>query len=278
MYKNELEVFAKIKGVGAASGLFLYQNLLYIIGDNSGYLYEYHMASEKLNRIQILPKQSLLENIPKKDKPDFEVLCHHKEVLYILGSGSAANRNLMIEYRLQTKEIIRHDLATLYRRIKDAASIDDANLNIEGAIFTGNEWFLLNRGNGNAAKNGIIKITGTSLLKAEKIEFTPIILQKTNHVLASFTDAICYKDHFYFIAAAEDTTSTFDDGEILGSYLGCIDQATFSLKYIKQISDHQKFEGLTFYKEQGKQLAFLLCEDRDSEELETVIYKLLVGI
>lgn len=276
MYKNELEVFAKIKGVGSASGLFLYQNLLYVIGDNSGYLYEYHIANERLNRIQILPKPSLLENIPKKDKPDFEVLCYYDEVLYILGSGSAANRNLMVEYRLKTKEIIRHDLSKLYQRIKEVVSIDDANLNIEGAIFTGEEWFLFNRGNGNAAKNGIIKIAGHNLTAENKIEFFAIVLQKTNHVIASFTDAILYKDQIYFIAAAEDTTSTFDDGEIQGSYMGSIDCKTLSLNYTKKIADRQKFEGITFFKQHDDKIEFLLCEDRDTEHLETIIYKLLV--
>ncbi|KQB99771.1 hypothetical protein [Pedobacter sp. Hv1] len=276
MYKNELEVFAKIKGVGSASGLFLYQNLLYIIGDNSGYLYEYHIASEKLNRIQILPKQSQLENIPKKDKPDFEVLCNYNNVLYILSSGSAANRNLIVEYRLKTKEIIRHDLSKLYRRIKEVASIDDANLNIEGAIFTGNEWFLFNRGNGNTAKNGIVKIAGNNLTAENKIEFFAIVLQKTNHVIASFTDAILYKDQIYFIAAAEDTTSTFDDGEIQGSYIGSIDRKTLSLNYTKKISDDQKFEGISFFKQHEDKIEFLLCEDRDTQLLETIIYKLLV--
>lgn len=276
MHTNELAVFAKIKGVGAASGLFLYHGLLYIIGDNSGYLYEYHIAEEKLNRVQILPKQSPLENIPKKSKPDFEVLCHYNEVLYILGSGSELNRSTMVEYRLKTKAIIRHDLSELYRKVKEVTLVDDANLNIEGAIFTGKEWFLFNRGNGNAAKNGIIKIEGNNLLKVTKIEFFPIMLQKTNHVVASFTDAILYKDQIYFIAAAEDTTSTFNDGEILGSYMGNIDLKTLNLTYTKKIADHRKFEGISFFKQDQDRLEFLICEDRDSEKLETIIYKLSV--
>ena len=276
MHQSDLAVFAKVKGVGSASGLFLAQDLLYIIGDNSGYLYAYHIADQKLDRIQLLLGQNQLENIPKKDKPDFEVLCHHNGVLYILGSGSEANRNLMVEYHLQTKEMVRHDLSEIYNNIKKNAFIDDANLNIEGAIFTGEEWFLFNRGNGNAAKNGIIKIVGQHLLKADKIEFFPIVLQKTNHVVASFTDAILHQGQIYFIAAAEDTTSTFNDGEILGSYMGSIDAKTLGLNYTKKIADHQKFEGISFFKQNADSIEFLLCEDRDTEKLETIIYTLAI--
>lgn len=276
MHKSDVAVFAKVKGVGSASGLFFAQDLLYIIGDNSGYLYAYHIADQKLDRIQLLLGQSLLENIPKKDKPDFEVLCHHDGVLYILGSGSETNRNLMIEYHLQTKEIVRHDLSALYHNIKQTTLIDDANLNIEGAIFTGEEWFLFNRGNGNAAKNGIIKVVGEHLLKAGKIEFFPIVLQKTNHVVASFTDAILHQGQIYFIAAAEDTTSTFNDGEILGSYIGSIDAKTLRLNYTKKIAEHQKFEGISFFKQDASGIEFLLCEDRDTEKLETIIYSLTI--
>lgn len=276
MHQNDLAVFAKIKGVGSASGLFLAQDRLYIIGDNSGYLYAYHIADQKLNRIQLLPDQSQLDNIPKKDKPDFEVLCHHNGVLFIMGSGSEANRNLMVEYHLQTKEMVRHDLSTLYRNIKKNTFIDDANLNIEGAIFTGEEWFLFNRGNGNAAKNGIIKVLGKQLFKADQMEFFPIVLQKTNHVVASFTDAILYQNQIYFIAAAEDTTSTFNDGEILGSYIGSIDVKTLHLNYTKKIAEHQKFEGISFFKQDVNGIEFLLCEDRDTENLETIIYSLII--
>ncbi len=276
MHQNDLAVFAKVKGVGSASGLFLAQDLLYIIGDNSGYLYAYHLADQKLERIPLLPGKRMLENIPKKDKPDFEVLCHHNGVLYILGSGSEANRNLMIEYHLRTKEIVRYDLSALYHNIKQATLIDDANLNIEGAIFTGEEWFLFNRGNGNSAKNGIIKIVGKHLLKADKMEFFPIMLQKTNHLVASFTDAILHQNQIYFIAAVEDTNSTFNDGEILGSYMGSIDAKTLRLNYTKKISEHQKFEGISFFKQDANGIEFLLCEDRDTESLETIIYSLTI--
>ena len=43
---------------------------------------------------------------------------------------------------------------------------------------------------------------------------------------------------------------------------------------VKLLSEHQKFEGITFYKESESEIEFLLCEDNDTESLEAEIYKL----
>lgn len=273
---SNLSVFAKIKGIGSASGLYLRQNSLFVIGDNSGYLYEYKLENKSLNKIEILKGLKTLENIPKAEKPDFEVLCNHGNSFYILGSGSTDRRNLMIEYQLDTKKVIQHSLTSLYTKVKAVCKIDYENLNIEGAIFTGDTWFLFNRGNGNANRNGVIKITGDDLVNPQQITFTPIMLLKTDQKLVSFTDAILHENNIYFIAAAENTQSTYHDGEILGSYIGSLNAKTLRLNFTKQISATQKFEGITFYKQHHKQLAFLLCEDRDTDVLETIIYKLII--
>lgn len=276
MDKDQLSVFAKISGIGSASGLFLKEHLLYVIGDNSAYLYEYNVSNKSLKRIEILKGLVQLENIPKADKPDFEVICNDGDSLFIIGSGSTSNRNLMIEYQLKSKRNIQYNLSSLYAKIKKTCVIDNENLNIEGAIFTGEHWYLFNRGNGNAQKNGVIKIYGKDLTKADRIEFTSIVLLKTNQELVSFTDAILHDDQIYFIAAAENTQSTYHDGEILGSYFGSLNMHTLSLNFIKQISSTQKLEGITFFKQRDKQLEFLVCEDRDTDVLETVVYKLII--
>ncbi len=276
MDNNQLSIFAELKGVGAASGLILKQQLLYIIGDNSAFLYQYDLMKKKLDKIKILPDLILAENIPKKDKLDFEALCEHENTVYLLGSGSTTKRNLMVAYHLETQKVLQKDLSILYGKLKKKFLIDDDNLNIEGAIFNGKEWYLFNRGNGNAKKNGIFKLGGPDLNHPIQLAFTSMVLLQTNEVVVSFTDAILHHDQIYFLAAAEDTKSTYEDGEIKGSYLGCIDAKTLQLDFIKQISTNKKLEGITFYKENANHLEFLVCEDRDSDILTTVIYKLVV--
>ena len=48
------------------------------------------------------------------------------------------------------------------------------------------------------------------------------------------------------------------------------------IDFTKKISDTQKFEGLTVYQNTNDTIDFLLCEDKDTEVLETTIYKLSI--
>ena len=279
MHSTQLEVFAEIDGIGSASGLFLQEDLLYIIGDNSGYLNEYNIKTKKLQKIQILFDRSLnqLENIPKSLKPDFEILCRHGDKLYILGSGSTPKRNLMIEFDIKTQIAIQKDLANTYNKLKAIAKIDEQNFNLEGAIFTGNEWLLFNRGNGIDAKNGIFKTQGADLAKISQAQFNYFKLPNINHVESSFTDATLVKNEIFFIATAEDSQSTYADGEILGSFIGSINLQTLKLTFSNKISGKHKFEGLTLLSQSEHNTSFLLCEDRDTDELKTIIYKLVIN-
>lgn len=175
-------------------------------------------------------------------------------------------------YNLKSKEVVEKDLSKLYQNLKETASIADDELNIEGALFDDEKWLLFQRGNGANSKNGIIK---TKSLKLEcHTEFFEVPLPKIKHVETSFTDAILVDDKIYFLATAEDTTSTYDDGEILGSIIGRMDSQTFEIELTQKISDTQKFEGLTLYKKTETEIQFLLCEDNDSDLLETNIYQL----
>ncbi|SES07140.1 DUF6929 family protein [Pedobacter rhizosphaerae] len=276
MYATHLEVFAEIEGIGAASGLFLAADLLYIIGDNSGYLNEYHTQTKGLNKIPILAGSHLtvLENIPKPEKPDFEILCPFGDELYALGSGSTPKRNLGIIYHLKSKKITPVNLSLLYNKFKSVAQITDENFNLEGAAFTGSNWLFFNRGNGSDAKNGIFLMKGKDLTVPGDIQFTPIKLPNINHVESSFTDVAIINEQIFFIATAEDTNSTYHDGEILASFIGNINLETLNLNFSTKIPGRHKFEGITLFSQTAEKIEFLLCEDRDNEELKTTIYRL----
>jgi len=280
MYSAHLDVFAEIEGIGSASGLFASGDLLYIIGDNSAYLNAYHIKTRQLRKIQVLFNTGLkqLENIPKSIKPDFEILCHNNNKLYILGSGSTPKRNLMIEFDLTTQKVVQKDLTKTYNLLKSIAKIDNQNFNLEGAIFTGTEWLLFNRGNGIDAKNGIFKIHGADLADTHQIKFNSFKLPNIDHVESSFTDAVLVKNEIFFTATAEDAKSTYADGEILGSFIGSIDLQTLKLTFSNKIPGKHKFEGITLLNQNERGTTFLLCEDRDTEELKTVVYKLEINL
>ena len=104
MEKFTLELLFQIIGIGSASGLICKDNSLLIIGDNSGFLYEYQMDSKNLKRHPLL--ENPIENTLKKDKADFEAITQFGDSIYIFGSGSTEKRNKMIQVNATDKKII----------------------------------------------------------------------------------------------------------------------------------------------------------------------------
>jgi hypothetical protein len=279
MQKFQLSEYLKISGIGSASGIVFTNQSLYIISDNAGFLYQYNLDSDKLVKHQLIKNPS--ENILKINKPDFEAITLKENELHIFGSGSTKNRNKNIIFNIENQKIQENDFSETYQNIKNSIQISDDELNIEGALFYKEKLYLFQRGNGANSKNGVIIINNN-----EKINFLEIKLPKIKHVEATFTDAILVENKIYFLASAEDTLSTYDDGEVLGSIIGCIDVETFKIDFTMQISNTHKFEGLTLFenlhpsdseKEKQSHLEFLLCEDNDTEDLETKIYKLIIS-
>lgn len=271
MQKFTLEILFHIIGIGSASGLVYKNDSLFIISDNSSFLYEYQITEKQLSKIKLVENPQ--ENIPKKDKYDFESIALKGNELHLLGSGSTSKREKRMIYNLDSKKTEQKDLSKLYQNLKQTASITNDELNIEGAVFDNEKWLLFQRGNGANSKNGIVKLND-NLNKNSTIEFIPIQLPKIKQLETSFTDAILVDDKIYFLATAENTNSTYHDGEILGSIIGRMNSQTFEIEFTQQISDTQKFEGLTFYKKTETEIEFLICEDNDSDVLEATIYKL----
>ncbi|MFE3869125.1 DUF6929 family protein [Flavobacterium sp. LS2P90] len=273
MEKFTLELLFQIIGIGSASGLIYKDNSLLIIGDNSGYLYEYHMDSQGFIRHPLLENPT--ENTLKKDKADFEAITHFGDSLYVFGSGSTEKRNKMIQVNSSDKKVIAtNDIADLYAVMQNFGGIKPEDFNIEGAIYNGESWFLLNRGNGSSNKNVLFTIEGKNLNNDFTILSNDYKLPKIKGVRSSFTDGILVDDSIYFLATAEDTESTYDDGEVLGSLIGRINLKTMKIDFTQKISSTHKFEGLTLYTNSKEKIEFLLCEDKDIEVLETAIYKL----
>jgi hypothetical protein len=272
MEKFQLSVLFKIIGIGSASGLVYHQDKLYIISDNSTFLYEYNILNKRLDKIALVENPQ--DNIIKKEKPDFESITLKGNNLVLLASGSTDKRNKLFKYNINSKKIKEKSFEEFYRKLKSELEIKEDELNIEGLILNDKKIFLFQRGNGGNSKNGIIYADDE--LDNPKFKFIPFELPNIKNVETTFTDAILVEDKIYFLAAAEDTSSTYDDGEVLGSIVGSIDFKTMKLESTLQISDKHKFEGLTVYKKTATQLELLLCEDTDTEVLVTDIYSLII--
>jgi hypothetical protein len=272
MDKFQLSLLYTINGIGATSGLIFKDNSLFMISDNSSFLYEFKMEERQLYKIKLFENSE--ENIAKKDKLDFESITLFNNKLYLFGSASTKKRDKRFTYNLESKEIKEKDLTKLYEKLKDFASISNDELNIEGAIIDIENYYFFQRGNGANAKNGLFVYNK----ETKEVYFTAIKLPKVDNVEATFTDAILIENTVYFLAAAENTTSTYNDGEVLGSFIGSFNLKDLELHFIQKISDTNKFEGLTFYNKSETEIEFLLCEDNDTEELVSGIYKLTLNM
>ncbi|WP_310381913.1 DUF6929 family protein [Flavobacterium sp.] len=270
MQNFTLDTFCQISGIGAASGLIFNYDKLFIISDNSTFLYQYELLDQKLTKIKLLENSQ--DNILKKNKPDFESITLKDNKLYLFGSGSTSKREKRLSYNRETKEIKEKSLEKIYQKLKTTTAISDEELNIEGAFYSNQKWFFFQRGNGSESKNGVFTVDAQ-----KNATFISIRLPKIDTIEATFTDAILVEDKIYFLAAAENTTSTYDDGEILGSIIGQLNITTMEVNFTQIISTKHKFEGLTLYKKTQDKIEFLLCEDNDTQVLETIIYKLTLN-
>ena len=275
MKKFQLNLFIKILGIGSASGLIYKNDSLYIISDNSNYLYEYSLANADLQKHLLIENSEVNENVPKKIKADFEAITQNGDDIFVIGSGSTDNRQKMIQMsEVQKKILHNHDLTDLYLSMQYFAGISAEDFNIEGVIFTGEKWYFFQRGNGKNAKNGIFTVESQYFTQGYSLLYASYDLPKINGIQSSFTDAVLVDDVFYFLASAEDSQSTYLDGAVSGSSIGKINLKTMKLKKVMTITDKHKFEGLTVYKNNPKTIEFLLCEDGDSDIQETKIFKL----
>lgn len=272
MKRFSLELLYHIVGIGSASGLFYKDGTVFIASDNAGYLYEYDTKDQSLSKTKLIDSETL-ENIPKKQKPDFEAVAEKDGELYLFGSGSTKMRTTGIVINLKTKKIGSENLSKEYSEMMAVSGIDADNFNLEGAFGTNDAWYFLQRGNGSGGNNGIFKLN-LDLDHPPKVTFKPMQLPKIKHVTTSFTDAVLVGNDIWFLATAEDTNSTYNDGEILGSIIGKIDFSTMEITYSQQISDKHKFEGLALYSKSEKEISFLLCEDNDTDGMESSIFKL----
>lgn len=274
MHKFRLELFFKIIGLGSASGLLFQNNSLYLISDNSNVLYQYDLSSKELDKTE-LSTAAPMEGIPKAYKPDFEAITMYNGELYLFGSGSTEKRNIMRQVKPGVSNK-KADMTELYDAMRSFGQIDKDNFNIEAVVNDGRDWYFFNRGNGPKGQNAVFTITGDIFDFDYQLLHNEFDLPNINGAASSFTDAVKVKNKLYFLAAAEKTTSTYHDGEVAGTLIGCIDIDTMEVDWTEVISAKNKFEGITLYAEDAKTLTFLLCEDTDSDRTESEIYKLVL--
>lgn len=223
LYKKELE------GILSASGMVKHHESYYIIGDDSPYLYRLNRHFETIEEYPVqkivnLPQTGRIE---KKRKPDFEALelVNDNEIIGF-GSGSKSpERDVLLRIKLdETASVKRSDLSKFYRKLKSSPPLKNSELNIEAVAFYKRWLYLFNRG-----KNVIFRINYQAFLDhvdkggmLPDLEYSEFNLPEIEGIQAGFSGAtIDEKTGMVLITASvENTPNAYDDGEVLGSFIG----------------------------------------------------------
>lgn len=216
-----------LPAIPSASGIEVTRNGIFILGDDSPWIFRMNERFEIEEKIQIVDVPSSAEGkIPKKIKPDLEAMTSMESDLLLFGSGSKSpQRDVMI--RMNTSRPYRtekYSLAEFYNSLCNAANLTRNELNIEAAAIINETLFLFNRG-----KNRIFKTNTVELLSflEEKgpipvSEVFCVTLPSLNNIEAGFSGATISPDskEIIFTASIENTPNWIDDGEVLGSFVG----------------------------------------------------------
>jgi hypothetical protein len=162
----------------------------------------------------------------KKHKMDLEACVAHEGRLVAFGSGSTAAREKIVI------ETAVHHAPALYAALR-ASPFAGSELNLEGATLAGDDLTLFQRGNGAGdAVNATCVLSMRALLahlqggpvpELRDIRFYD--LGTVAGVRLTFTDAA----GDFYLAAAEASPNTYDDGVVVGTAIGRIDQGRYAL-------------------------------------------------
>lgn len=267
-----ISFFLQIAGPGASSGIVYDNNQLYIVSDNSDYLYHYDLTTSSLKTVELRPEAKALQ--VKKHKLDLESIAKKGDILYMMGSASKANRKDLFLYNIKTGELTRSDFQRLFEELVAVSGIPAKEINIEGLILFEDKALLFNRGNGPGVHNGIFTVESTDIGFGRVEKYNAVTLPKIGGIESGFSDAVLIKKNIYFLGTGEQTDNSIDDGEIKGSYIGKMKLKNFKIRKIKEIAPNQKFEGLTWFSGSARKPEFLLCEDADDDSTTSTIYNL----
>ncbi len=221
--------------IPSGSGIEKWQDKIYIIGDDSNYLFELNGEWEIINTIQLFDRPTDgTARIIKKIKPDLEaVTLVPPSHLLAMGSGSLAElRDVGVLLNLAAQDELEYlNFNDMYEMLRSITS----QVNIEGACNVDDKIILLNRGDNDHSNQLIITNWNRKQLTVEKqMDIHFLDLPRIENTSAGFTGCVHLPetDMMIFCASAEETTNSYDDGKIIGSLLGVMQNFT------SQIANH----------------------------------------
>jgi hypothetical protein len=221
--------------IPSGSGIEKWQDKIYIIGDDSNFLFELNNHWKIINTIQMFDRPTNAEKrIVKKIKPDLEAMTLvPPSHLLAIGSGSLPEvRDVGVLINLAAQDELEYlNFNDMYEMLRSITS----QVNIEGACNVDDKIVLLNRGDNEHSNQLIITNWNRKQLTVDKqLDIHFLDLPQIENVNSGFTGCVYLPetDLMIFCASAEETSNAYDDGKIKGSMLGLMENFT------QQIAGH----------------------------------------
>jgi hypothetical protein len=280
--------------LSAASGLVCLNSFNYVVADDELHLGVFRTSTSQPGHLLRLFDGALPDSKPdrKKQKPDLEALTllpayrdYPHGALLVLGSGSKRNRRMGAVLGLDAHGAVRGsphvvDLSPILAPLDSEFSA----LNIEGAIVSGDELRLFQRGNRRHGENAIIRFQLSAFLDALSSEQAGAIapsavntfdLGQLDGIPFCFTDAAALPDgSMVFTAVAEDTDDSYIDGRCVDAAIGIADNN--GLRCLYRLDRPCKVEGV-HAEVDGNIIRLLLVTDADDADIPAGLFSATIG-
>ena len=226
----------------SASGVEILRDTVFVIGDDSPYLYQFDVAALQPGQAITLFDTAHFSTgrIPKALKPDLECLTALTDAytgetgLLACGSGATAARELgfwvPVDHKQAAATVYPVALGPLYARLRELLPTGIV-LNLEAAAATATELLLFQRTVGAAAGNLLFRLPLAGFLgflhhrtpQLPAVQLQQFALPAIEGKPAGFSGAAVFEGKLFVTASVEDTQDAVLDGAVLGSFMGVLD-------------------------------------------------------
>ena len=237
--------------VRAASGIVWFGDELALIQDDANFIALLDPVSSRARAIALPPGEGGARLFDrdrgnKQFKLDLEacvtVELRGAPALLAFGSGSTARREVVARVSLVEGEDAHVEIVELprfYAALRDTSGFAGSEMNVEGAVILGDRLRLFSRGNGRSTGELVAIDASCDLdlaellahLDAPRVVPPPIPMRVRSYDLGAidgvrlgFTDATVVGGWVYYAAAAEASPDALEDGAVLGSVIGVLDE------------------------------------------------------
>lgn len=270
----------------SASGVEYINGSIYVIGDDSPFLYTLDNNFSIIDKLLITGNDSMPNGrVPKAIKSDFESMAAFSKrgntYILVLSSGSKKiTRDTIHLISIKENRVIKSkNIRPLYEEIRKKAGLSDSDdINFEALAINNSSVFMLQRGNNNEnlviafSKRDFMRYVKKKNSQIPEFSITRFNLPELENTIAGFSGVCILPDNsgLLFTASLEATSNAYDDGEILGSYIGWIkfddfkkDLSTTKLIMVDDKVLKTKLEGICVKSVENNKTSIITVSDND---------------